>query len=47
MNNGGMLIVFEGSDGAGKSTQICLLARKLTESGHTCICLREPGGTEI
>jgi len=47
MNNGGMLIVFEGSDGAGKSTQIGLLARKLTESGHTCICLREPGGTEI
>ncbi len=39
-------MVFEGSDGAGKSTQIKLLAQKLAAEGRKVVLLREPGGTE-
>jgi dTMP kinase len=39
-------MVFEGSDGAGKSTQIKLLAQKLATEGRKVVLLREPGGTE-
>ncbi len=38
----GLLIVFEGTDGTGKSTQLQLLARTLTEKGCTVISSREP-----
>ncbi len=41
------LLVFEGSDGAGKSTQIALLAGKLAAQGRACVQLREPGGTDV
>ena len=41
------LLVFEGSDGAGKSTQIALLAEKLAAQGRACVQLREPGGTDL
>lgn len=41
------LIVLEGPEGAGKSTQIKLLADTLTQSGKKVISLREPGGTPL
>ncbi|PMP94530.1 MAG: dTMP kinase [Candidatus Aminicenantes bacterium] len=37
-----MLIVFEGIDGSGKSTQVNLLSRKLQKKGQEVIVLREP-----
>jgi len=40
-------IVFEGGDGAGKSTQLKLLSEKLTELGIDHITTREPGGTPM
>ena len=43
----GLFIVFEGSDGSGKTTQLSLLADALTARGYTVITTREPGGTEI
>ncbi|SRR5579875_540248 len=41
----GKLISFEGLDGAGKTTQIEMLARWLDERHISYICTREPGGT--
>jgi len=38
----GWLIVFEGLDGAGKTTQIRLVAERLQREGHDVICLKEP-----
>ena len=40
--NKGLLIVFEGIDGTGKSTQMSLLGRFLREKGLTVIETREP-----
>ncbi|MDA8196824.1 MAG: dTMP kinase [Actinomycetota bacterium] len=42
-----MFIAFEGIDGVGKSTQIELLARYLSEIGFEVLSTREPGGTEV
>jgi dTMP kinase len=38
----GLLIVFEGVDGAGKTTQVHLLAERLQRTGYDVICLKEP-----
>ena len=40
-------IVLEGPEGAGKTTQVKLLAEALAKSGHTVKALREPGGTAV
>lgn len=42
MNNRGRFIVFEGIDGAGKSTQIDLLKQKLQADGRRVYCTAEP-----
>ena len=43
----GRLIVFEGGEGSGKSTQLRLLSRELEQHSISHVCLREPGGTPL
>lgn len=43
----GCFVVFEGGDGAGKTTQTRLLASWLQERGHEVVITREPGGTDL
>ena len=43
----GRFFTFEGGDGAGKTTQIELLAEALTRAGQTPLVTREPGGTKL
>jgi dTMP kinase len=43
----GRLIVFEGAEGAGKTTQIRLLAERLAAARIPCVAVREPGGTPV
>ena len=41
----GFFITLEGCEGAGKTTQVKLLSRKLTQAGFEVVCTREPGGS--
>lgn len=43
----GKLIVLDGPDGCGKSTQVRMLSQWLLEQGIDAIALRDPGDTEI
>jgi dTMP kinase len=43
----GKLIVLEGPEGAGKTTQAPLLADHVNRSGLRAVALREPGGTPL
>jgi dTMP kinase len=43
----GKLIVLEGSEGAGKTTQARLVTRWIEGLGHEVVAVREPGGTAI
>ena len=47
MSQRGHLISFEGMDGAGKTTQLELLADRLDGVGIPAMKLREPGGTPL
>jgi dTMP kinase len=43
----GLFVVFEGGDGAGKSTQIGLLRSAIERAGHEVVITREPGGSRL
>jgi dTMP kinase len=42
-----VLLTFEGGEGAGKTTQLNLLAAYLRERGYLVTTTREPGGTQL
>ncbi|MCZ3385991.1 MAG: dTMP kinase [Actinomycetia bacterium] len=43
----GLFVAFEGGEGAGKSTQVELLAKALAEQGFEVVTTFEPGDTEV
>jgi len=43
----GIFIVFEGGEGAGKSTQVDRLAAALLDEGRSVVVTREPGATDV
>ena len=47
MDKKGIFITFEGVEGAGKTTQIEIVKKRLEEENIEFILTREPGGTSI
>jgi len=47
MGNGGVFVVVEGPEGAGKSTLVRWLGSTLRTEGRAVLTVREPGGTPI
>jgi dTMP kinase len=47
LHSGGILIAFEGGEGAGKSSQIVLLAKALRDAGTIVVETHEPGATQV
>lgn len=47
MSRAGRLLVLEGVDGCGKTTQQRRLVDHLTAAGHQVLALRDPGGTDL
>ena len=45
--DGGCFVVLEGGDGAGKSTQLRLLAEAFEAAGREVVVTRQPGGTPL
>jgi dTMP kinase len=43
----GALIVLEGAEGVGKSTQLAVLAEQLRQAGERVLTVREPGSTPL
>jgi dTMP kinase len=43
----GLFVVFEGGEGAGKSTQLTVLAERLREQNRDVVVTREPGATAV
>jgi dTMP kinase len=43
----GIFVVFEGGEGAGKSTQVTRLSQALIGEGHDVVVTREPGATDM
>jgi dTMP kinase len=43
----GLFIVFDGSEGSGKTTQVTLLKQKLESLGRSVLLVRDPGTTRI
>lgn len=46
-STGGCFVVFEGVEGAGKSTHVRRVAERLDRCGIAYLLVREPGGTEV
>lgn len=46
-NGRGLLVVFEGGEGSGKSTQLRRVSAGLARRNVPHVCLREPGGTPL
>jgi dTMP kinase len=47
MPDTGLFIVFDGSEGCGKTTQVALLKRRLESLGRSVVLVRDPGTTRI
>ena len=47
MTGRGRLVVLEGAEGAGKTTQVARLVARLARAGVACEPYREPGGTPL
>ncbi len=43
----GWFLTFEGGEGTGKSTQLGMLGRRLSDRGFEVVATREPGGTPL